>query len=188
MKKILFFIICTLATTTISAQITRQSELFKDVPIINGKVVFVKEVKLQGKSVEQNYELLKKWAKENYGKDPFVSSVRYDSRKNEVVGKSRIELVLPENSKGEREKMVMRYRIDAFLFDDKCVLEISDMSYLHENATKKDLPRVIRAENLITDKLVDEDNPLRELRINARKSTLYFVNTLAKDFEEQFGY
>lgn len=188
MKKILLLIVCIIATTAVSAQITRQNELFKDIPVINNKVVFVKEVKLQSKTTEDNYEILKNWAKKNYGKDPFVSSVRYDAKKNEVVGKSRIELVLPENSLGIREKMVMRFRIDAFLFADKCVLEISDLSYMHTNARDKNLPRVIRAENLVTDEIVAEDNPLRELRINARKSTLYFLNTLGKDFEEQFGY
>lgn len=188
MRGIIFFIICTIYTTTLHAQITRQNELFKDVPVVNNKVVFVKEVKAQGKSAIDNYEILKGWAKVNYGKDPFISSVRYDSRKNEIVAKSRIELVLPENSEGVREKIIMRFRVDGFIFDDKCVLEISDLSYLHENAKSKKLPRIIRAENFITNELIEEDDPLKELRINARKSTLYFLNSLGKDFEEQFGY
>lgn len=188
MKRILFFIICIISTVTVSAQITRQNELFKDVPVVNNKVAFVKEVKLQGKSTSENFEILREWAKVNYGKDPFISSVRYDARKNEIVAKSRVELVLPENSQGIREKIIMRFRVDGFIFDDKCILEISDLSYLHENAKSKKLPRVIRAENFITNELIEEENPLRELRINARKSTLYFLNSLGKGFEEQFGY
>lgn len=189
MKKTLFLIIYTLFTITLSAQVTRQNELFKDVPVLNNKVAFVKEVKFNnGKSAAENFEILREWARSNYGKDPFVSSVRYDARKNEIVAKSRIELVLPENSYGVREKMVMRYRVDGFIFDDKCVLEITDMSYLHEDAKSKKLPRVIRAEDFITDAIIEEAGPLKELRINARKSTLYFLNTLGKDFEEQFGY
>ncbi len=189
MKRNLFILFLAILTSSLSAQITRQNELFKDVTILNNKVAFVKEVKFNnGKSAQENYVILREWAKENYGKDPFVSSVRYDSRKSEIVAKSRVELVLPENSQGVRERMVMRYRADAFIFEDKCVLEISDLSYLHENAKSKKLPRVIRAEDFVTNEKVAEDSSLKELRINARKSTLYFLNTLGKDFEEQFGY
>lgn len=189
MKRNLFILFLIILTGSLSAQITRQNELFKEVPILNNKVAFVKEVKFNnGKTAEENYAILREWAKVNYGKDPFISSVRYDARKNEIIAKSRVELVLPENSLGVREKMVMRFRVDGFIFDDKCVLEITDLTYLHENAKNKNLPKVIRAENFITDYMIEEENSLKELRINARKSTLYFLNSLGKDFEEQFGY
>lgn len=189
MKKILFHILSIVLASSLNAQVTKQNELFKEVPILNNKVAFVKEVKFNnGKTGEQNFEILREWARANYGKDPFLSSVRYDARKNEIVAKSRIELVLPENSFGVREKMIMRFRVDGFIFDDKCVLEITDLSYLHENARSKKMPRVVRAEDFITDEKIAEEDPLRELRINARKSTLYYLNTLGKDFEEQFGH
>lgn len=188
MKKLLFIIIATLLTINATSQITRQNELFTNVILINNKVAFVKEVTVDEQTTKKNYGILKEWAKKNYGKDPFISSARYDDKKNEILANSRIELILPENRFGVREKMVMRYRINGFLINDKCVLEITDLSFLHENSKDKKLPRVIRAEDFISDRSIAIDDDLKELRVNTKKSTLYFLNALGKEFEELFGY
>jgi hypothetical protein len=172
------------------AQVVKLGERFTKVPVIEEKVTFLKEIPVKKDiSIQANYKLLKSWATDNYGRDPFISSVRHDDVNNEFIAKSRIELLLPANSKGVREKMVMRYRINGFLFQDKCVLEITDISYLYENSNKNRLlPRVIRAEDFITDKAIAVDDELLEYRINTRKSTLYFLEELSKDFEAKFGY
>lgn len=188
MKKLTLLIIALAYTLVSWAQVTRQDENFKTIPVIKNKIVFLKEVKLQEITPEEGYTKLKEWARENYGRDPFISSVRYDDDKSEIVAKSRIELVLPENSQRIREKVVMRFRVDGFIFEDKCVLEISELSFLHDTAKDKNLPRFIRAEDFITDDNIAIEDDLQELKINLRKSTLYFLNTLGKDFEECFGY
>lgn len=188
MKRTLFLTLLTILSLFVSAQIAKEKELFKSVPVINNKVAFVKEVSVGTKDAEKNYQILREWARDNYGKDPFISSVRFDNDKHEIVAKSRIELILPENSAGVREKMVMRFRINGFLINDKCVLEITDLSYLHDNSKDRKLPRVIRAEDFITDVKIEEADELQELRNNTKKSTLYFLNSLGKDFEELFGY
>lgn len=159
------------------------------VPLVQGKIVFLKEIpSKKGISAEDNYNILKDWAKENYGKDPFISSVRYDAKNNEIIAKSRIELLLPANSKGVREKMIMRYRINGFLFEDKCVLEITDITYMYQNTKgDKTLPKVIRGEDFITDDALRTSDHLEELRQNTRKSTLYFLNELTKEFESKFS-
>jgi hypothetical protein len=85
--------------------------------------------------------------------------------------------------------MIMRYRINGFLFKDKCVLEITEISYLYENSKKnKLLPRVMRAEDFITDKAIATEDELQEYKTNTQKSTLYFLNELSESFETQFGY
>lgn len=190
MKKTLLFIICSLLSTTTFAQVVRLGEKFTSVPVVDDKVTFFKEIPTSKENTpEINYKLMTDWAGENYGKSPFVSSIRYDKKNKEFIAKSRIELLLPANAKGVREKMVMRYRINGFIFQNKCVLEITDISYLYENSSPNIvLPRVIRAEDFITDKAIGMVDEIQELRNNTRKSTLYFLDEICTDFEKSFGY
>jgi hypothetical protein len=96
-------------------------------------------------------------------------------------------LILAHDSIGVREKMIMRYRLNGFLIRDKCVLEISDISYLYEDAGNGNLlSRVIKAEDFITDKALKANDSFHELKVNTRKSTLYFLNELITDFEEKY--
>lgn len=190
MKKIIFCIICSLLPIFTFAQVVKLGERFTKVPVIEGKVTFMKEIPMKsGISASDNYNLLKQWATDNYGRDPFISSVRHDVANQEFIAKSRIELLLPANAKGIREKMIMRYRINGFLFKEKCVLEITEISYLYENSNKNMvLPRVMRAEDFITDKAIAIEDEQQEYKINTRKSTLYFLDELSKSFETKFGY
>lgn len=190
MKKTILYLICSLLPLLGSAQIVKLGERFTKVPVIEEKVTFIKEIPTRkGVSTQVSYKLLKEWAADNYGRDPFISSVRYDAAKNGFIAKSRIELLLPANSKGVREKMIMRYRINGFLHNENCVLEVTEISYLYENSNKsKLLPRVIRAEDFITDDAIAAKDELQEYRVNTRKSTLYFLEELTKDFENKFGY
>ncbi len=190
MKKIIFYIACSLLPILSFAQVVKLDERFTKVPVIEEKVTFMKEIPMKdGISEKDNYNLLKQWATDSYGRDPFISSVRHDGTKQEFIAKSRIELLLPVNSKGVREKMIMRYRINGFLFKEKCVLEITEISYLYENSKKNMvLPRVMRAEDFITDQATAIKDEQQEYKINTRKSTLYFLDELSKSFEAKFGY
>lgn len=188
MKKFLICIICGLFSITSFAQIVKQGEKFTTVPLFDGKVTFIKEIPAKSQlSVEENYKILKDWAGITYGKAPLVSSIKYGYQKHEFIAKSKIELLLPEDSKGVRETIIMRYRVNGFLFQDKCVLEITDVSYLYENSgNNKLLSRIIRAEDFITDEALKANDGFTELKNNTRRSTLYFFDELAATFEEQF--
>lgn len=191
MNRYLLIITYILFSVTGFAQVIKQGEKFLDVSEVEGKVVFLKEIQLKEPLAEEkNYQILREWARANYGKDPFISSIRYDNKNHEIIAKSRVELVLPIDTKGVREKMIMRYRINAFLFQGKCILEITDLIYLYENAKsdKQPFPRMIRAEDFITDKQLEEIGGHLEFKQNTRKSTFYFLNELSKDLESKFGY
>lgn len=190
MKKILFYILLSILPLSGFSQVVKLGEPFTTVPVINNEVTFLKEIPFKsGFSADATYKLLQEWGKDNYGRDPFISSIRYDARNKSFIAKSRIELLLPANSKGVREKMIMRYRVDGFIYEDKCVLEISDISYLYENSkNNKLMPRIQKAETFITDQAIDDGGELKEYMINTRKSTLYFLNQLGDSFEAQFGY
>lgn len=185
MKKFLIYIVCSLISVTCFAQVIKQGQKFTSIPVFEGKVTFIKEIPAKPNlSIEDNYKILKDWAGTKYGKDPFISSIRYGYQNHEFIAKSRIELLLPADSKGVREKMIMRYRVNGFLFQDKCVLEITDISYLYENSGKGNLlTRIIRAEDFITNDAIKASDGFQELKVNTSKSTLYFLNELNEDFE-----
>ena len=76
----------------------------------------------------------------------------------------------------------MRYRIDARVEGRKCILVFKDISYMYENPQKPDvLPRLSKAEDLITDQALSIKDNRSELRSNIKKSTLYFVNETCED-------
>lgn len=194
MKRLFIIFILTVAVLGAKAQITGLNQEVTAVPIIEDKVAFVKEVPLkQGKTRKEAFDMMSLWANNSYGRDPFISSVRFDKEKLEIVAKSRIELLLPTDSKGVRERFVMRYRINSFITDDdKCVLEVEEMSLLYQaikgTEKSKSLPRLLKAEDFITDKAISVDDNLSEIRLNTRKSTIYFINQLFKNFEVALGY
>ncbi|WP_221412177.1 DUF4468 domain-containing protein [Dysgonomonas sp. 25] len=174
------------------AQIVRLHEDAMSVPVVDSKVVFIKEIPTpKGNSRDDNFTMLKNWAVKNYGKDPFISSVRVDTRAREIIARSRIELLLPADSDGVREQFVMRYRVNGYVYESRCVLEITDISFLYQGtkeSNSRSLPKVIRAETFITDDAVNKGGNLKEVRTNARKSTLYFINELFKEYEAAHGY
>jgi len=170
------------------AQITKTGEQFTNVHLVKDKVVFIKEIALKEKDYKKNYSTLKDWTKRNYAKDPFVSGISLEDKSMVATAKSRIELVLPENTRGTRERMTMRYRLDAFFVDEFCVVEITNMVY-HNNpkANGNTLPKTIKAEDLITDNAINIDDADSETRLNTKKSTLYFVNQLINSLQEEFN-
>ena len=190
MKKLLLFFIYTIIPTICFSQAVKQNEKFAEVPVVQGKVIFLKEIPLKKNiSKEENYEILKKWATVNYNKNPFISSVRHDPKNHEFIVKSREELILPANSKGAREKIVMRYRINGFLFQDKCVMEITEIAFMTENnQNKEQLSKFIRAEDFITNEAISIKDEIAEYRINTRIVMLEYLNKIAKDFENQFRH
>ncbi len=176
MKRVLTLIISFITTIHLFP-----NEPVKNISVRDGKVVLEKEMALDIDS-NTGYQLLKMWTKDNYGRDPFISSVRFDNQDNFVTIKSRIELLLPPDSKNVREKIVMRYRIDARVEGRKCILVFKDISYMYENPQKPDvLPRLSKAEDLITDQALSIKDNRSELRSNIKKSTLYFVNETCED-------
>lgn len=179
MKNLLLTVLI-LCSAFCSAQIVKDGELFSDVVTFEGKVVFLKEFKLKETDPDKSFPQLKEWARENFSRDPFVSSVRYDAKNKEIIAKSRIELLLPPNSKGVKETIVMRYRVNAFIFQDKCVLEVKDISYMYNSNADKNAQKIFKAEEMITNLALKESGPLSELKANTRKGTIYYLNELTQ--------
>ncbi|MDD4846272.1 MAG: hypothetical protein PHV67_06670, partial [Petrimonas sp.] len=104
MKKIIF---TALIFASGLIQVNAQS-VFTAVPVVNGKVVFQQFIHIDRElAADQRYALLYKWGKDNYAGNPLLSGIRFDDKARSITVGSKIELLLPQNSNGVREKVVM---------------------------------------------------------------------------------
>lgn len=182
MNRLLLCIIYSLTSIICLAQ----SVKFKDVVVVNERVLFTKDIiPAQRFSDDALYKKLNDWAVSNYGKDPFMSSVRSDSKNNEIIAKSRIEFSLPTN-RSSNEKIIMRYRINGMVRNGRYIFEITEISYMYENANEKRLPKVVRAEDFITNEAQRKQDDLSDIRINTRNRTLQYVNKISENLDIVF--
>lgn len=184
MKKLALILLTLLTPVCLFSQITKPNEWFEKVETFNGKVVFVKEIEPQFNNLEKNYKVLKEWGRANFAKDPFNSSINYDDKNHKITARSRIELLFPENAKGVKEAVIMKYRLDAFFTNNLCIVEITSISFINDSkANGNTLPQKIKAEDFITDAALLLEDTNKATRINARKSTLFFLNDLLNSLQ-----
>ena len=184
MKRILL-IVGLVFTVIIGANAQTQDEnVFSTVPEVNGKVVFQQFIHThQGLSEDQSYSLLYKWGKDNYAGNPLLSGIRFNEKEKSITVSSKVELLLPGNSNGERLKKMMNYRFDASITNAGCVLIIRDVTYQDSDKSKSFFPKLSSAEEMITDSAINSNSKDKELKENLRKGTLYFFNELYNDLK-----
>lgn len=189
MKRILFTLGLALSFIIGGNAQTQKENVFSNVPEVNGKVVFQQFIHTdQGLSEDQSYSLLFKWGKDNYAGNPLLSGIRFNEKEKSITVSSKVELLLPENSKGIREKMMMNYRFDASITNAGCVLVIRDMNYLNvKEKGKSFFPKTLSAEEMIVDGAIDAVSSEKELKQNLRKGTLYFLNELYNDLKKELS-
>ncbi len=187
MKRILLIIGLVLAITTSAQAQTENENVFSSVPEVNGKVVFQQFIHAdKGLTEDQSYALLYKWGKDNYAGNPLLSGIRFNEKDKSISVSSKVELLLPANSKEVREKMMMNYRFDATITNSGCVLVIRDVTYQNVREKGKSFfPKSTSAEEMITDNALNVESSEKELKTNLRKGTLYFLNELYNDIKKE---
>lgn len=179
MKKSFALLLIVLFPLLAYSQITKSDEMFKSIHVFSGKVVFVKEIQTLSGDLAENYSVLRNWAKVNFDKDPFNSSVAYDTKNKKISARSRVELLLPEGENGIRGKVIMKYKLDAFFIENMCVVEITDVNYLNNaKQNKNTLNSKIKAEDMITYEAISIQDENKVTRTNVKDNTLYFFNDL----------
>ncbi len=188
MKRILFII--SLAFIFLGSNVQAQIEnVFASVPEVNGKVVFQQFIHTpQGLNEDQNYAILYKWGKDNYASNPLLSGIRFNDKDRNITVSSKVELLLPQNNQGVREKMMMNYRFDANITNAGCVLKVRDITYqnVRENG-KSFFPKSSSAEEMITDNAINSISSEKEFKENLRKGSLYFLNELYNDLKKELS-
>ncbi|MDD4777137.1 MAG: DUF4468 domain-containing protein [Fermentimonas sp.] len=186
MKKIILTI-SLLAAITINL-IGQNDAGFNSVPVVNGKVVFEQFIVTNpNQTADQNYVQLQKWVKSKYNVSPLLSGIRFDDKANFVTVSSGTKLIMPANSAGVRDEMIMNYRFDVSVTGGGCMLVIRDITY--QNAKKEGdsfFPKKLSAEQTITDQSINTPGPEGELRTNLRKASLDFFNGLYSELNSLF--
>ncbi len=186
MKKIIF---TALILASVLIQVKAQS-VFTTVPVVNGKVVFQQFIHIdQELTNDQRYALLYKWGKDNYAGNPLLSGIRFDDKARSITVGSKIELLLPQNSNGVREKVIMNYRFDATITNAGCMLVVRDVTYQNSQSPNSSFfPKTFTAEETITTNAISAASGLdKEFRTNTQKSTLFYLNELYDDLSKVFG-
>ncbi|WP_298646131.1 hypothetical protein [uncultured Proteiniphilum sp.] len=155
---------------------------FTTVPVVNGKVVFEQFILTdQELSANQKYAVLQKWVKNKYAGSPLVSGIRFDDKNQSATVSAKTELA------GVPEKTVMNYRFDLSVANAGCILVVRDITY--QGAPKQgasSFPKVITAEQTITDQAVSALGEEGQMRSSTRKATLSFLNDLYKEVSGLF--
>ncbi len=82
-----------------------------------------------------------------YAGNPLLSGIRFDDKAKSITVGSKIELLLPQDSNGVREKVVMNYRFDATITNAGCMLVVRDITYQNDQSPKSSLfPKTFTAE------------------------------------------
>ena len=168
----------------------KAQSVFTSVPVVNGKVVFQEFIHVkQELSTDQRYALLYKWGKDNYAGNPLLSGIRFDEKAKSITVSSKVELLLPQNTNGVREKMLMNYRFDATITNAGCMLVVRDITYQNDQVKGSSIfPKAYTAEEMITSGAISASSSAadKELRTNTQKSTLFYLNELYNDLSKIF--
>lgn len=112
-------------------------------PVKDGKICYTDDIVMQGASQEALYKAISNWAKEEYGKDIFISNLSCNNSKKTIFVSSKIELLL-----NETEKTQLKYKMYISCYDNNYKVEIKNLTYLYDpdNGTRL---RVYPAESVI---------------------------------------
>lgn len=183
-KKSLLLLVMTLILIPLKGQ-----SAFTAVPVVSGKVVFQQFIHVdQGLSPDQKYSILYKWGKDNYSGNPLLAGIRFDDSNRSITVSSKVELLLPQNSAGVREKLIMNYRFDASVTNAGCMLQVRDITYQNPQEKKPSfLAKTFSAEDTITAEAIAAANGSdKEFKQNTQKGSLYFLNELYDDLSQIF--
>ncbi len=168
---------------------SKAQSVFTSVPVVNDKVVFKQFIHIdQGLTPDQRYSLLYKWGKDNYSGNPLLSGIKFDDKAKTVTVSSKVELLLPPNTEGVREKVIMNYRFDAAVTNTGLSINVRDITYQNNmSKSSKIFPKTFSAEETIAPVAITASpESEKEFRVNTQKSTLFFLNELYDDLNNVF--
>lgn len=93
-------------------------------PTREGKVLYSDKVEVKDSDRQEIFQSIHAWAKENYGKDVFISSVSANKNKGTLFIGSKVELLLNDS-----EKTIVKYKMRINCQDNGYSVEVTDISY-----------------------------------------------------------
>jgi len=144
-----FFLLFSLFCVTSFAQENDNSKYLGDViPIVDGKVVFSKEIQAPGLSAEQVYVTMLEWAETRFNMtNGAAGKVLYTNQEEGQIACKGEEFIVFTNRALVLDRSKMHYRTTITCKAEKCKLEISNIYYIYPEVNGVRIP----AEEQITD-------------------------------------
>lgn len=112
-------------------------------PMKEGKVCYSDHVDMPELSKAELFNSISKWAKNQYGKDIFLSNATYNKTKGIVFVSSKVELLL-----NEKDKTIVKYKMYITCHDNAYDIEVKDITYQYDPHNSKDF-KTYAAEDVI---------------------------------------
>lgn len=179
MKHLLFLLV--LLPFLAFAQGTDQKYLEGSVPVIDGKVVFQKDIQLASNSGTEVYQIAKAWATKRFDREECrVVYENPDKGELAVAGK---EYIVFTNNALSLDRSKMSYSVLIFCSNHSCSIRLTNIKYEY-NVTYKKEPEKYTAEEWITDKHALYKGKLNRISGKFRRETINFAEDLFADAEK----
>lgn len=144
-------------------------------PMKEGKVCYSDEVDVEGVKKGELFKAIDKWAKKNYGKDIFLSSVNSSKSKGTIFINSKVELLL-----NDTDKTIVKYKMRIYCHDEKYNVELTDISYQYDPNNEKKY-KTYPAENVIANNGKSNTIALIKDPLLFCNATFFFAENLFAD-------
>ncbi|MDD2951824.1 MAG: DUF4468 domain-containing protein [Parabacteroides sp.] len=145
------------------------------VPVVEGKVVFTREINAPSFSKAQIYQQLLKWGQDNFSKKG--SRVAYQNEEKGEIAIIGEEYLVFSSTALSLDRTIMKYRIIIECKEQACTLQLAGIRYEYNVSYQKD-PEKYLAEEWITDEYALNKSKTKLNRISGkfRKATIDFAD------------
>lgn len=144
MKKSVLFLLLILFPVLLHAQ-GHKGDVAECAPMKDGKVCYTDREEIEGMTRHSIFTAIDKWAKKNYGKDVFLSSVSSSKSKGTISVNSKVELLL-----NDTDKTLLKYKMKITCEEGAYSVELSHITYQYDPKQEKKF-KTYPAEDVIAD-------------------------------------
>lgn len=130
MKKVLILILILLPVLAMAQG--HKGNVESCAPMKDGKVYYSDEVEVEDMNQAALFNAVDKWAKKNYGKDVFLSSISSSKSKGTVSVNSKIELLL-----NDTDKTIVKFKMKITCRNESYSIELSNITYQYDPENNK---------------------------------------------------
>lgn len=130
MKKVLILVLILLPVLAMAQG--HKGNVESCAPMKDGKVYYSDEVEVEDMNQAALFNAVDKWAKKNYGKDVFLSSISSSKPKGTVSVNSKIELLL-----NDADKTIVKFKMKITCRNEGYLIELSNITYQYDPENNK---------------------------------------------------
>lgn len=130
MKKVLILVLILLPVLAMAQG--HKGNVESCAPMKDGKVYYSDEVEVEDMNQAALFNAVDKWAKKNYGKDVFLSSISSSKSKGTVSVNSKIELLL-----NDTDKTIVKFKMKIACRNEGYSIELSNITYQYDPENNK---------------------------------------------------